>query len=112
MNEDWEHGRDWQRYVAHVRKDLIPMIDQSVMSMAIIAGSEPDVKQATELGFLLLMDKPLILVVFDEAEVPSGLRKAADAIVEIGSGSTNDPAVQARITAAMDALREAGRISD
>jgi hypothetical protein len=58
-----------------------------------------DVKFAVELGFMVMLDKPIIAVVSPGSKVPLKLAKVADEIVE---GDIGDPDFQERFHAAID----------
>lgn len=79
-------------YLKYANDQLRPMIDDSAYTMSIMADAEPDAKQALEIGFTLLLGKPLMLVVQPGTKVPAGLVKAAEEIVEVDfrSGEFSD----------------------
>lgn len=99
-------GRAWSEYWERFRRETLPMIMSSAVSLSIYCGdgSDFDVKHATELGAMLLLDKPLILVCAVGAVIPSRLRRAADVVIE--DWNPLDPSCQARIEAAISALRD------
>jgi nucleoside 2-deoxyribosyltransferase len=91
---------EFKAYAKHVRDTLIPMITDSAVTMSIVPGdNKPDVKFAVELGFMIMLDKPIIAIVSRDAKVPLKLAKVADEIVE---GEIDDPDFQGRMTAAID----------
>lgn len=69
-------------WAQRVERELVPMIRDSAVTMQIVSGTEPDVKIAVELGFMILLDKPIILAVLPGVQVPPKLMVVADAIVE------------------------------
>jgi hypothetical protein len=72
--------------------------------VALVSGGEPDAKQAVEIGFMMLLDKPLIIAVTPGSVVPEKLARAADAIVEV---DLLDPAAgQQAIQRAIDEILE------
>lgn len=99
--------QDMQNWIDRHNTELRPMIKDSAYVIGLISGSEPDAKQAVEIGFTLLLGKPLILAVSPGAQVPPGLVKAADAIVE---ADLDDPdATMLRLRAVMETIVEAAR---
>lgn len=76
--------RAWRTYVERFRRDGLQKIIGSGSCISLYSGdgSDFDVKQATELGAILLLDKPLILVTMRGAKLPSRLAKAADVVLE------------------------------
>jgi nucleoside 2-deoxyribosyltransferase len=78
------------------------MIKESAVTMALITGRDPDPKQAVELGYMILLDKPIIAVVTPGAKVPNKLAICADAIVEANLDDSKDTAI--RIKEAIDSL--------
>jgi nucleoside 2-deoxyribosyltransferase len=88
-------------YAQHVREELIPMIENSAVTMALVpsgGGKQVDVKMAVELGYMIMLDKPIIAVVTPGSKVPLKLATVADAIVE---GDLDDPTFQERLAAAI-----------
>lgn len=100
---DYTQTPEWQAYADRVRKELIPMIEDNAVSLSIYSGGS-DVKLAVELGFSLLLGKPLILVVTGGAEIPAGLRRAADHVIE--AKDLNDPETQRQVGAVVSELLE------
>jgi hypothetical protein len=97
--------RAWRDYSERFRRDGLPKIMHSGITLSIIGSRDADdfdVKQATEIGAMLLLDKPLILVCVPGATVPSRLRRAADVVIEDWSPDNHD--AQERLTAAIHAV--------
>jgi hypothetical protein len=82
-SEGWEDSEGWKRYVRDFRKDGLPKIMNSAVALSIIGGDgkDFDTKQATEIGAILLLGKPLLLVAMPGAKIPAGLLRASDMIV-------------------------------
>jgi hypothetical protein len=72
----------WVEFLKQAQGEALPKIKDSAMSILLAPGAEPDAKIAVELGFILLLDKPLILVVPEGRHVQRHLFAAADAVVE------------------------------
>ena len=88
----------WRDYSERFRREVIPKIVESAVTMSLFSG-EVDVKAATELGAMLLYDKPLILVCIKGAKPPSRLARAADVVIE--DFDITDPAAQDRLADAI-----------
>jgi len=102
MTDDPFHGKEWEEYADRVIKELVPMVRDAAVTMAVLPGwphnlSKADVRMAVEIGFMVLMDKPIIVVVSPGVEVPAKLVAVADVIVE-GLGA---PDFTERIAAAI-----------
>lgn len=99
-----EHDRAWADYSAHFRSKGFPALASSAVMLSIYSGdgSDFDVKQATELGAALLLDKPLLLVCLRGSTLPTRLRRAADVVLD--DVDMGDKADQDRLTAAIEAI--------
>lgn len=82
MSDDPFEDPGWLEYADHVRKELIPKIKGSAVTMSLVSGSDPDPKIALETGYMILLDKPIIAVVLPGVKVPKKLAMVADEIVE------------------------------
>jgi hypothetical protein len=73
----------WKAYAQRFIRDVAPHIVDSAYFTVIAppGGRETDVKQAVEIGYALLMDKPIIVVHAPNRPMPAKLRKVADHIV-------------------------------
>lgn len=82
LNEVWEDPeyRDWED---HVRKAVLPMIEESAVTISLIPSGQTDIKFAVELGLSILLDKPIIALVQPGMSIPGGLAKVAAEIVEV-----------------------------
>jgi hypothetical protein len=105
MSDPWEDP-EVQQWAQTVIDELVPKIRSSAMAMTVYTGSA-DVKLAVELGFSMLLDKPLIVAVTPGATVPPKVMAVADEIVEVDLGN---PAHQQRIADAVGRLQEKGLI--
>jgi hypothetical protein len=107
--EDIWTSPEWQAYVTDVRTNLVPKIDGSDFGVSLVPDdpAKVDVKFAVELGLLLMLDKPLLLVIKPGMELPPKLAAVADAIVEIDMA---DPAGQQALADAI--ARLIGRAQD
>jgi hypothetical protein len=110
MNDPWDHP-EARAFDKHVREVTIPMVGDSAYGVGILSpastGATFDVRQAVEIGAMLLMGKPLILGVEPGSHVPDGLARAADEIVEVDVAGDSE-GTAAALKAAMDRLHERG----
>lgn len=86
MTENPWGTEEFKAYTTHVRTELVPMIEGSGIGAAIVPVNpkDVDVKFAVELGLMIMMDKPIILIVQPGTKLPEHLVRAADEIVELG----------------------------
>lgn len=97
-----------EAWLKHCREELLPMIDGSAFTIQIVPN-EPDPKIAVELGYSILLDKPIILVAPDDREIPRQLRKVADWIIPF---DPENPKMVDQLTTALDSLKEQGLLPD
>ena len=94
MSDDpWSDPRA-QRWMEHVRKEVIPMAKQCNAFVSIAPQGEPDVKFCVELGLGIMLGKPIIVVARARRDVPSQLWMIAEAVL---IGDMSDPVFQERI---------------
>lgn len=84
MSTDWADDPESQAWIRHVLGELVPMIEDSSITVSLIPHGPTDVKFAVELGLSIMLDKPIVLVVSPGGAVPDHLRRVADDIVESG----------------------------
>ena len=102
---EWSQDPHFLMYAQHVRDELIPMIQGSAVTLSLVPpDNEIDVKFATELGYMIMMDKPIIAVVTRNCKVPAKLIQVSDAIVE---GEIDDPDFKTRLAEAIKTTGEA-----
>jgi len=95
--------RRWADYSERFRREVFPHLVLSAVSLSFIgSGQGIDVKQAAELGAILLLDKPLIVVCVPGATISSRLRRAADVVIE--DWSPDNQAAQDQLAAAVKSL--------
>lgn len=97
----------FRAYEKKVKKELIPMIEDSAVCLSLVPPDEDgevavDVKFAVELGFMIMLDKPIIAIVSPGRRVPNKLAIVADEIVE---GDVGDPDFEERFKAAINRVR-------
>ena len=82
-DEDPFDDPQWKAFADDVKTELVPKLKSSALSIALYSGGDPDPKQAIELGYMVLLDKPIIIAVLPGSVVPNNLMKVADEIVEV-----------------------------
>jgi hypothetical protein len=98
---DWTEYPEEQKWIKHVLDELVPMIEDTSLTISIVPRIGTDVKFAVELGFSIMYDKPIILAVFPGTVLPDHLRRVADEIVEFSDGDDDD-ANRSQLHAAID----------
>jgi len=88
---------EWLEYAEHVKKTLIPMINDSAVAVSLVSD-KLDPKLAIETGYMILMDKPIILAVVPGSKIPAKLALVADEIVEM---DMSDPSFSQRMSEAI-----------
>jgi hypothetical protein len=101
---DWSQDPGFQEYAQHVRDELIPMIKDSAVALSLVPpDGVPDVKFAVELGYMIMLDKPIISILRPGAEPSAKLCAVTDEFVE---GEMDQPDFQQRLIAAMARVRD------
>ena len=100
--EDPFDSPEWHAYVQQAEEKLIPMMRECGKVLTMVPRGDTDVKFAVELGFSIMLDKPIIAVVLPGATVPPKLAKIADAVVEV---DLNDPASGERLADVIRAIK-------
>ena len=83
MTDPWDDP-DTQRWLKHCREELVPMIQKSAVTVSLVPSdaSDTDIKFAVELGLSIMLGKPIITVIRPGQQVPPGLVKVSDKIIE------------------------------
>lgn len=93
---------EWYDYSLRVVRDMLPKMKESAVVVSIAVDEErADVKLACEIGFALLLGKPLVIMADKLSQLPPGLARAADEIVY---GEIQHPKAQADLMGAMKRL--------
>ena len=82
MSDDPFDSDEWRDYAERVRNELVPKIEGTAIAVSLVTGTV-DPKIAIETGYMILLDKPIIVAVTPGAKVPAKLALVADEIVEI-----------------------------
>lgn len=112
MSPDILDDPGFQEWAEGAQKLLVPMLQQSAISVSLVPDGPADIKFAVELGLSIMMDKPIIAVVMPGRPVPGHLIRVADVIVE-GDMSTakGREKLQRAIQEAIRRLEKMGLIS-
>lgn len=102
VSDDPFEDPEWLDFARQARENLVPMIDKSAVAVSIVSD-KLDPKLAIETGYMVLMDKPIILAVTPGSKIPSKLALVADEIVE---GDLSDPSFSDRLRAAIQRVTE------
>lgn len=97
--------RAWRDYSEAFRKTVLPALMKSAFMIRIVEDVDPgnpDIQAATEMGLMLLLDKPLVVIVPIGETVAASLRRAAAVVLD--DVDMNDPADQDRVAAALVSL--------
>jgi nucleoside 2-deoxyribosyltransferase len=100
MSDDIRNDPEFIKYAEDVKKNLIPKLRGSACTVSIVPEGDTDVKFAVELGFSIMLDKPVIAVVAPGTKIPSKLALVADVIVE--ADWKNPEKMQGRIGEAIE----------
>jgi hypothetical protein len=100
VSDEWDNSPEGRAYIRDFLKNGLPKIRGSAVSVSVLSSTSMDfdTKQATEIGAILLLGKPLILIVTPGAVVPPGLLRAADTVLsdwEFGSEGAQERLMQA-----------------
>jgi nucleoside 2-deoxyribosyltransferase len=101
MGDIWKDDPDVQEWARRMLSDLVPMISDSDCTVSLLPHGEPDVKFAVELGFSIMLDKPIIAIVDPGQQIPARLLRVVDEIVE---GPVGAPDFHERLDAAIDRI--------
>lgn len=99
-----KHDRAWADYGTRFRREVMPRLLGSKIFLAVWDDDEgpEQVQFATNLGMMLIYDKPILLVVPTGVAVPPKLRLVADAVID--DADMADPRTQERLAEALLAL--------
>lgn len=105
QHDDLEQDPIFQSWAGRIRRDLIPMLEDSQATISLVPSRGHDVKFAVELGLSIMMEKPIVAVVTPGMHIPRGLAKVADEIVEVDWNADMDKA-HASIDAAFQRIQD------
>lgn len=86
-----------KRWVRQVLDDMAPKMSESALVMQLVPTgehSEGDVKFWVELGASIMLDKPIIAILFGDDPCPPKLALIAEEVVRLPEGVTPDASVE------------------
>jgi len=101
--DNWHEDPEARKWLKHVVDDLVPMIEDSSVTVSIVPRAETDAKFAVELGVSIMLDKPIILLAEPGVKIPAKLLAVADEIVEWRPES-QDPLAAKALNAAISRI--------
>lgn len=104
--EEASKDAELEAWLEHFARDVAPRMAASAMAMVVLNGWTVDgfdAKSALEMGTLMLMDKPLIVVAGEDQPLPAAVERAAAAIVR---GELGSPEMGERLQAAIVSLQD------
>lgn len=87
---------EWRDFARRAEEQMVPKLKDSAISATLWDG-KIDSKIAIELGYAVLLGKPLMLLVTPGTPIPETLRRASDSIVEVYLEEMGDPKTAKRI---------------
>jgi hypothetical protein len=78
---DPEERAEWAKFVAYQREHTIGQMAKSAYVMSLVTTAEIDIEFAVQTGMAVLMDKPIMVVVFPGATLSEKFLKVADEVV-------------------------------
>jgi hypothetical protein len=82
MGDIWKDDPEVQAWARRVLSDMVPKLADSACTVTLMPSGEPDVKLAVELGFSVLLDKPMIAIIQPGQQVPARMLRVVDEVVE------------------------------
>jgi ribosomal protein L23 len=80
--KEWSDSKEFKEYAEHILKEMVPAMKDSavVMTIAPDAGQH-DIKIAVEIGYSILLDKPLIVIASPGRHIAERLLRIADHVI-------------------------------
>lgn len=94
---------DWGEFQRVVTEGLLPKLEDSAVCISLAPPADFDAKVAVELGAMILLDKPILVIAGPGRPVSNKLRLVADEVIE---GDLMNPADTERIQSAIVAFSE------
>lgn len=80
-NPEVRQDPEFLDFEERVVMDVMPKLEDSAMTISLVPKGPTDVKFAVELGLSIMLNKPIIAVAVDGAEIPPKLEQFADYVV-------------------------------
>lgn len=107
MSKIWDEP-GYEEWEAKIRERVIPMLQDTAVTVSLLPQGEIDIKFAVELGLSIMMDKPIIALVKPGMHIPDGLANVAKEIVEVDIPGDPDAAERSITEAIGRILRPEG----
>jgi hypothetical protein len=87
MNDDFWEEPTAKVWMKHVINETAPKLKSSSIAISLFpSNAEGDVKFWVELGAMIMMDKPILVVAFASDQIPHKLCLVADEVVVLPNG--------------------------
>jgi hypothetical protein len=108
--DSWGDGPGFGEFLRRAEAEVLPKMLATEVVCSIVPGKPAgDLKFALETGLAVALGKPLILVAFDDRDIPEKLEKVADDIIVL-TGPFNAALVNELLLLSMDKLAAKGVI--
>lgn len=108
MSQDPYESDEWAAFARQVKAGLVPKMQDSTVVMSLVPEEGTDVKFAVELGYAIMLDKPIIAMVLPGTKIPPKLLMVADDIIEIDIARDPEKA-SASINEALERMDASGK---
>jgi hypothetical protein len=85
--------------------EMFPKVQESAVCMMLYTD-KIDAKIALELGAIILLDKPLVLIAEKNTPIPARLLRIADAVIDLTDWKANPAKAQRTITDALEKIQQ------
>jgi hypothetical protein len=108
--DSWGDGPGFGEFLRRAEAEVLPKLLATEVVCSIVPGKPAgDLKFALETGLAIALGKPLILVAFDDRDIPEKLEKVADDII-VMSGPFDAEKIHDMLILSMDRLAFRGVI--
>lgn len=83
IDEEIREDPEFQEWAKDVEENLVPAMRDSAICVSMAPLGETDAKFAVELGMMIMLEKPIVLLVEPGQIVPGKLIMIADEVVEV-----------------------------
>lgn len=83
MTGDIRDDPEFVAWATHVSTNVVPKMNDSLLTVQLFPNGEPDIKFAVELGLSILLDKPIVVVCEPGQVLPGKLLQVADKVLEV-----------------------------
>lgn len=104
MSDPWS-SKEAQDWIKHCAQEMIPKMADSAICVSLVTGnSAKDIKFCVELGAMIMMDKPVVVVATEGQTISKKLAAVADEIVFLPAGDPHGQEAAQRISAVISKL--------